>query len=129
MLNLVKGRSITLSLLEKDRNNGTIDKIFVEYRNLSKVIEKDDLIYIDDGLISLKVVTMDADQVVCEIQNGGELGSKKGVNLPGIEVDLPAVSKKDKEDLLFGVEMGVDMIFASFIRKATDVMAGMYFKI
>lgn len=123
VLNLVKGRSITLSLLEKDRNNGTIDKIFVEYRNLSKVIEKDDLIYIDDGLISLKVVTMDADQVVCEIQNGGELGSKKGVNLPGIEVDLPAVSKKDKEDLLFGVEMGVDMIFASFIRKATDVMA------
>jgi pyruvate kinase len=82
-----------------------------------------DQIFVDDGLIALKVTSVDAGagEMVVEVVNSGKLGSKKGCNLPNIDVDLPALSEKDKADLKFSVEQGVDMVFASFIRKASDV--------
>lgn len=79
------------------------------------------LIYVDDGLISLKAIEIGDDFVKTQVVNSGLLGSRKGVNLPDVDVDLPAVSEKDKGDLEFGVENDVDMVFASFIRKASDV--------
>ncbi|KAI6162100.1 pyruvate kinase [Pisolithus thermaeus] len=98
------------------------DKIlWLDYKNLSKVTSPGKLIYIDDGILSLLVLSIDGPIVRVRALNNGTLSSRKGVNLPKTNVDLPALSDKDKKDLQFGVRNGVDMIFASFIRRAQDV--------
>ena len=79
-------------------------------------------ILIDDGLIGLKVLHRKEKEIVCEVVNGGELGEKKGVNVPNVAVRLPAITEKDKEDIRFGVEQGIDFIAASFVRNAECVL-------
>jgi pyruvate kinase len=98
------------------------DKVlYMDYVNLPKVTAPGKLIYVDDGILSLQVISIDGTSVRVRAVNNGTLSSRKGVNLPKTNVDLPALSEKDKKDLQFGVKNGVDMIFASFIRTADDV--------
>lgn len=115
------GHEMIFSTNETYTDKCSLDVMYVDYKNLSKVIEVDKNIYVDDGVLSFKVLEVHDDHVKVRTLNNGVLSSKKGVNLPGTDVDLPAVSEKDKQDLLFGVENDVDMIFASFIRSGKDI--------
>ena len=95
---------------------------YVDYKNITKVIQKGRTIYIDDGVLGFEVLEVVDDKTIrCRCINNGKISSKKGVNLPKTDVDLPALSEKDQNDLKFGVKNGVDMVFASFIRKGDDI--------
>ncbi|CAJ0968143.1 unnamed protein product [Ranitomeya imitator] len=120
---LVKGTvvKVTTDPAYKDKCDNKI--LWLDYKNLCKVLKVGSRIFVDDGLMSLLVREMGPDYCLAEVENGGNLCSRKGVNLPGTEVDLPALSERDCLDLKFGIEQGVDIVFASFIRKAQDVLA------
>lgn len=97
--------------------------MYVDYENICRVISPGSTIFVDDGVLSFLVVAvLDDKNLQCRCMNMGKISSRKGVNLPGTDVDLPALSEKDKADLKFGVDQGVHMIFASFIRRAEDIL-------
>lgn len=98
--------------------------MFIDYKNITKVIEVGRVIFIDDGVLSFQVLEIIDDlNIRVRAINNGKISSHKGVNLPKTDVDLPALSEKDKADLAFGVKNNVDMLFASFIRTGADIRA------
>ncbi|KAF9429834.1 Pyruvate kinase [Podila epigama] len=120
-LPITAGHQMIISTNDEYAEACTSEVMYVDYKNLTKVITPGKVIYVDDGVLSFKVLAVEDDHVKVEAINNGKLCSRKGVNLPKTEVDLPALSEKDKKDLAFGVKNNVDIIFASFIRRADDV--------
>ncbi|OQO12891.1 Pyruvate kinase [Cryoendolithus antarcticus] len=118
------GTELNITTDEKYATASDNKNMYVDYKNITKVIEKGRTIYVDDGVLAFEVLEVVDDKTVrCKAVNNGKISSKKGVNLPKTDVDLPALSEKDQADLRFGVKNNVDMVFASFIRRAEDITA------
>ncbi len=118
-IELVAGEKITLTTEEilGDKN-----RIPVTYSNLPADVTVGSTILIDDGLIGLTVTGVQGTEIECQIVNSGPIKSKKGVNVPGVAISLPGITEKDANDIVFGIEQGIDFIAASFVRKASDVL-------
>ena len=118
-VSLEQGKEFTLYTEERE---GDETGCSITYQQLAYDVRKGDTILIDDGLIGLEVQRVSADKIECIIKNGGELGERKGVNVPNVKIHLPGVTQKDREDILFGIEQGVDYIAASFVRNSDCIM-------
>ncbi|BDG40876.1 pyruvate kinase [Parageobacillus caldoxylosilyticus] len=120
-IELKEGSQLVISMKEV---LGTPEKISVTYEGLIDDVVPGSKILLDDGLIGLEVVSIDkqAREIVTRVLNGGVLKNKKGVNVPGVRVNLPGITAKDRQDILFGIEQGIDFIAASFVRRASDVL-------
>ena len=115
---LEQGKKFTLTTADVE---GDETRVSITYENLTKDVKAGNRILIDDGLIELKVLSVEGTEIHCELLNSGFLGNKKGVNVPDVHVDLPALTEKDINDIKFGCQYGFDYVAASFIRTASDV--------
>ena len=118
-MNLKPGQIVTLSVRDPDQVETS--SIQVNYAELADVVTPGNRITVDNGLINFEVLEREGKQLVCKVIDGGMLGSKRHVNLPGVRVNLPAITPKDRKDIDFGLEHDVDFIALSFVRGAEDV--------
>ncbi|QHC05047.1 pyruvate kinase [Anoxybacillus sp. PDR2] len=111
-------------IISMDEVLGTEEKFSVTYEGLMNDVDLGDKILLDDGLIALEVIAVHKQEreIVAKVLNSGILKNKKGVNVPGVRVNLPGITDKDRQDILFGIEEGIDFIAASFVRRASDVL-------
>lgn len=124
---LKDGKKVTLQTdadftLTTQEAEGDVQKVSITYAGLVDDVHPGSRILIDDGLIELEVKEKSQDEIFCKVINGGELGERKGVNVPNVSVRLPAITEKDKEDIAFGVEQEIDFIAASFVRNAECIL-------
>ena len=117
---LEEGQTFTITMKDVMGNQ---EMCTVSYKGLAEDVKPGDTILIDDGLVGLTVQEVKGDDIVCKVQNSGIVKNHKGVNVPGVKVNLPAITEKDRSDIEFGIEQGIDFIAASFVRKVSDVLA------
>ena len=115
---LKENQTFVLTTSEVEGDN---ERVSITYKGLPQDVTAGGQILIDDGLICLEVQETTGTELVCRVINGGELGEKKGINVPNVSIKLPNLTEKDKSDLLFGIEQGIDFVAASFIRNAEAI--------
>lgn len=120
-IDLVTDQKISISMTEVI---GTAEKFSITYGQLIEDVHEGSIILLDDGLIELRVDSVDNENGLIHtiVENAGTLKSKKGVNVPGVSVQLPGITEKDAQDILFGISQKVDFVAASFVRRSSDVM-------
>jgi pyruvate kinase len=116
---LTEGQQLILSMEDVLGNE---EKISISYTQLIDDVHAGSKILLDDGLIELEVTEKKGNEIVTKVSNGGTLKSRKGVNVPNVSVNLPGITEKDADDIVFGIEQGIDFIAASFVRRASDVL-------
>ena len=121
---LVAGNEVVLTT---EQVTGTDERISVSYKNLPRNLTKGNTVMLDDGLIELKVKDVAETEITCEIISGETLKNKKSLNVPGVAIDMPYMSEKDKGDFLFGIQNDIDLIALSFVRTAQDVKDAKWF--
>lgn len=109
-------------IITMDECLGTKERCTVSYKGMIDDVKVGDAVLIDDGLVALRITEIRGSEIITKVENSGKVSSKKGVNLPGVVINLPAITEKDVEDIKFGIEQGIDFIAASFVRKASDVL-------
>ena len=120
-INLVQGSKIILSSCDEPFE-GTPEKIWVNYKLLAQEVTKGQSIYIDDGALNLEVESVQGDEVSCKVIVGGPLRNTKGINLPGADITLPALSEKDKQDIAWGIQHGMEYLAVSFVKTRQDIL-------
>ena len=115
---LVSGQQF---ILTTEEIMGTAEKASISYKNLKNDIAEGTTILIDDGLIEMTVEKIQGEEIVCRVVNGGFVSNHKGVNVPGAILSMPYISQVDMEDILFGIDMGYELIAASFARSREDI--------
>ena len=115
---LITGEEFTLTTVEVP---GDAHRCSITYADLPGDVKEGDTILLDDGLVRLTVLETTATDIRCRVENDGVMKDKKGVNVPGVRLNMPYMSQRDRDDILFGVEQGFDYIAASFVRSAADV--------
>ena len=117
-VNLTAGQEFTLTTAEVE---GDVHRCSITYGELPNDVKTGDTILLDDGLVRLTVLETTGTEIRCRVENDGVMKNHKGVNVPGVQLNMPYMSQRDREDLLFGVKQGFDYVAASFVRSAADV--------
>src|SRR5271163_692348 len=125
---LAGGGKINLSVGQKfvittENVAGNVDGVSTTFQQLPHVVHRGDRILLSDGEIALRVQSTQGRKVITRVEDGGELGEHQGINLPGVKLEIPSLTPKDRKDLLFALSLGVDYLALSFVRSARDVKA------